>query len=94
MPQPNNPMPLRYDRGIPSFGRCEDHGKIRFSSRADAKKAANRIPGAKRKNGRLNTYPCNPDADLVWWHVGSIPPTVRGTWSRTDPDSLKPQKGK
>ena len=94
MPQNNAPIPQRYDRGVPSFGRCEEHDKVRFKSRSDARKSARKIPGNKSSNGRLNTYPCDVDADVLWWHVGSIPPAVRGTWSRTDPGSLDPRKGR
>lgn len=67
------------DRGahIADAGTCPTCGKLRWLTRADAKRVSRRIKGRK---GRLHAYQCGE-----YWHVGHPPSSlVRGVITRED----------
>lgn len=49
--------------------RCPTCGKLRYLSRAHAKKTAKRLQ--RRREGRLNAYRCG-----AFWHIGHLPKSV------------------
>lgn len=49
--------------------RCPKCGKVRYLTRAHARKTAKRIK--KRRDGRLNAYRCGE-----FWHLGHLPKSV------------------
>ena len=95
--QPNNPLPKKLaSGGIPTFGRCTKHNKVRFRSRADAKKAAkkdHRRNTTHDHGGRLNAYACDENPDQTWWHVGSVPPKIAASWTRAKLNNPTPREG-
>lgn len=52
-------------------GRCDTCGKLRYATRAAAKKGIKSIRGAGRSGGHLNAYKCGE-----FWHIGHLPPSV------------------
>lgn len=65
-----------------SLSRCREHGKVRYISRAVAKKHA-KVHRAKW--GRMDVYPCGD-----FWHIGHLPKgVVMGVYSR---DDLRPSR--
>lgn len=58
--------------------RCPDCGKLRYLTRAHAKRVARRI--SRRRGGRLNAYRCGE-----FFHIGHLPDGVRhGDLSRDE----------
>lgn len=71
------------DHSVQTQGKCPDCGKVRYRSRADAKKAARtrNLPG-------MSPYECSDG----YWHLGHLPPVVkRGVVGR---ESLVPTQVK
>lgn len=61
-------------------GACPACGKLRFASRAAAKRGIRQMRGAGRGGGHLNAYRCGE-----FWHIGNLPPSVAaGEESRAD----------
>ena len=59
--------------------RCPDCGKVRYLTRAAAKRQAKRIQG---REGRVNAYLCGD-----FWHLGHLPKDViQGIRTRDDLD--------
>jgi hypothetical protein len=59
---------------VPVTGYCDDCGKLRYMSRAEARKAAT------RQSRRMRVYRC-PDND-EFWHTTSWGPATRVEWYR------------
>lgn len=61
-------IPRDYGGSIHNVGRCQQHGKVLFTSRDEAKKAIRRCNPDEHKQA----YRCGDEhPDL--WHVGQIP---------------------
>lgn len=58
--------------------RCPDCGKLRYLTRAEAKRIARRVP--KDHRGRLSVYRCGD-----FWHLGHLPKgVIAGAFTRGD----------
>jgi hypothetical protein len=58
-------------------GECPECGKLRFLTKAAAKRAASQL---RHRDGRLNAYRCGE-----FWHIGHLPRAIaRGLASRDD----------
>jgi hypothetical protein len=69
---------------IATAGRCEEHQKIRYWSKADAKKDARRL-----SFGNLAAFQCG---DTEFWHNGHLPrAVVSGEITRDDIFPPKPR---
>lgn len=62
-------------------GSCPTCGKLRFLTRAQAKKTTRRMKG---RRGRLHAYRCGD-----FWHIGHMPTAV--TTGRLDRTQISPR---
>lgn len=64
-------------------GECTSCGKLRFLTKAAAKRAASQLP---HRQGRLNAYRCGD-----FWHIGHLPRAIaRGLATRDDLGRSRP----
>jgi hypothetical protein len=62
-------------------------GKVRFLSKADAKKTITRMKG---RSGRMHAYRCTDPLGGEFWHVGHVPVDLKRGWvSRDDVEARR-----
>lgn len=77
-PKRRQSKPKQWIDDWPLVERCPACGKLRYLSRAAAKKVAKRLPPTD--GVRMGAYACGD-----YWHVGHVPTAVRrGETSRTE----------
>lgn len=75
-----------YQQRVASGVRCAC-GKLRFTSKADAKKALRRMKG---RTGRMHAYRCGDEHGQEFWHLGHVPGDLRhGDASRADVEARR-----
>lgn len=71
-----------YEQFAISGQRCPSCGKVRFLSKADAKKTIGRMKG---RNGRMHAYRCGD-----FWHLGHVPSDLKhGEVTRADVEARR-----
>lgn len=66
--------------------RCTGCGKIRFLTKADAKKTITRMKG---RTGRMHPYRCETEAG-TFWHIGHVPNAPKaGVVTRDDVEARR-----
>lgn len=70
-----------FQQRVISGERCPC-GKLRFLSKADAKKVIGRMKG---RTGRMHAYRCTDPLGQDFWHIGHVPTDLkRGDATRDD----------
>ncbi len=68
-----------WDTGAHALGRCETCGKIRFASRAEAKRAIREMRGRGTSSTVRRVYRCGD-----YWHITSVSASQQAAIKRED----------
>lgn len=75
-----------YDQRVMSGERCPC-GKVRFLTKAAAKKALRRMTG---RDGRMHAYRCTREGFADFWHLGHVPSDLKhGDATRADVEARR-----
>lgn len=75
-----------FEQRVITGDRCPC-GKVRFLTKADAKKTIGRMRG---RQGRMHAYRCDGDGVGEFWHIGHVPVALRyGDISRDDVEARR-----